>query len=239
MMVEGSGRRGLIEMDQEWQEKLVAGDGGKTCQVNSSLNVEGDRGPGLKGFCWEMVVEGSGRRVLIEMDQEWQEKLVAGDGGKTALDMTILFEDPFKILEQTPFNLAYKSLDTTIDLARADWKETSMHHVISIDVLGIKRGDIKVEVEENRVLKVIEEKKADEETNGDKWHRAERISGKFCRQFKLPVNADMENITAQLEDGVLKTSVKKMAHERKQSKVIDIIEQGRSSDDVKSTKATA
>nr|GFA25877.1 hypothetical protein [Tanacetum cinerariifolium] len=71
-----------------------------------------------------------------------------------ALDMIIQFEDPFKILEQTPFNLAYKSLDTMIDLARADWKETSMHHVISIDVPGIKRGDMKVEVEENRVLKV-------------------------------------------------------------------------------------
>ncbi|GJS97032.1 HSP20-like chaperones superfamily protein [Tanacetum coccineum] len=156
-----------------------------------------------------------------------------------ALDMMIPFEDPFKILEQIPFNLAYKSLDTTIDLARADWKETSMHHVISIDVPGIKRGDIKVEVEENRVLKVSGEKKADEETNGDKWHTAERTCGKFCRQFKLPVNANMENITAQLEDGVLKISVTKMAHERKQSQVIDIIEQGRSSDDVKTTKATA
>ncbi|GKC30728.1 HSP20-like chaperones superfamily protein [Tanacetum coccineum] len=156
-----------------------------------------------------------------------------------ALDTMIPFEDPFKILEQIPFNLAYKTLDTTIDLARADWKETSMHHVISIDVPGIKRGDIKVEVEENRVLKVSGEKKADEETNGDKWHTAERTSGKFCRQFKLPVNANMENITAQLEDGVLKISVTKMAHERKQSKVIDIIEQGRSSDDVKTTKATA
>ena len=90
-----------------------------------------------------------------------------------ALEIMIPIEDdPFKILEQIPFNLA-KSLDKTIDLARADWKETSMHHVISIDVPGIKRGDIKVEVEENRVLKVSGERKADEETNGDKWHKAE------------------------------------------------------------------
>ena len=158
---------------------------------------------------------------------------------KPLWDMMIQFEDdPFKILEQIPFNLA-KSHDTTLDLAHTDWKETSMHHVISIDVPGIKRGDIKVEVEENRVLKVSGERKADEETNGDKWHKAERTSGKFCRQFKLPVNADMEHITANLEDGVLKISVTKMAHERKQSKVIDIIEQGRSSDDVITTNATA
>ena len=157
---------------------------------------------------------------------------------KPLWEIMIPFEDPFKILEQIPSNLA-KSLDTTIDLARADWKETSMHHVISIDVPGIKIGDIKVEVEENRVLKVSGERKADEETNGDKWHKAERTSGKFCRQFKLPVNADMENITANLEDGVLKIRVVKMAHERKQSKVIDIIEQGRSGDDSKTTNATA
>ena len=49
----------------------------------------------------------------------------------------------------------------------------------------------------------------------------------------------MEHITANLEDGVLKISVTKMAHERKQSKVIHIIEQGRSGDDVKTTNATA
>ncbi|PWA68391.1 HSP20-like chaperones superfamily protein [Artemisia annua] len=151
-------------------------------------------------------------------------------------DMMIPSEDPFKILEQNPFNLA-KSLET-INLARADWKETSMHHVISLDVPGMKREDIKIEVEENRVLKVSGEKKAEEEADGDKWHRAERTSGKFWRQFKLPANADMENIQAHLEDGVLKIKVPKMAHEKKQSKVIDIMEHGTSGEDIKATKAT-
>ncbi|GJU70097.1 HSP20-like chaperones superfamily protein [Tanacetum coccineum] len=150
-------------------------------------------------------------------------------------DMMIPSEDPFKILEQNPFNLA-KNLET-INLARADWKETSMHHVISLDVPGMKRGDIKIEVEENRVLKVSGEKKAEEEADGDKWHRAERTSGKFWRQFKLPANSDLENITAHLEDGVLKIMVPKMAHEKKQSKVIDIMEHGTSGEDIKATKA--
>ncbi|PWA51687.1 HSP20-like chaperones superfamily protein [Artemisia annua] len=152
-------------------------------------------------------------------------------------DMMIPSEDPFKILEQNPFNLA-KSLET-INLARADWKETSMHHVISLDVPGMKREDIKIEVEENRVLKVSGEKKAEEEADGDKWHRAERTSGKFWRQFKLPANADLENIQAHLEDGVLKIKVPKMAQEKKQSKVIDIMEKGTSGEDIKATKAVA
>nr|GEU89373.1 HSP20-like chaperones superfamily protein [Tanacetum cinerariifolium] len=122
-------------------------------------------------------------------------------------DMMIPSEDPFKILEQNPFSLA-KNLET-INLARADWKETSG------------------------------EKKAEEEADGDKWHRAERASGKFWRQFKLPANSDLENITAHLEDGVLKIKVPKMAHEKKQSKVIDIVEHGTSGEDIKATRAAA
>ncbi|KAK9076493.1 hypothetical protein SSX86_004827 [Deinandra increscens subsp. villosa] len=155
--------------------------------------------------------------------------------------MAIPSEDPFKILEQTPLNLP-KNLDTTIiNLARADWKETAGHHVISLDVPGMKRGDIKIEVEESRVLRVSGERKAEEEEEGEgeKWHRAERTSGKFWRQFRLPGNADMEKITAQIEDGVLRIKVpKKVGEERRQSRVVEIVGGGSSSgEDIKATKA--
>ncbi|KAI3509068.1 hypothetical protein L1887_24094 [Cichorium endivia] len=152
-------------------------------------------------------------------------------------DMMIPTEDPFKILEQNPLHLP-KNLDT-INLARADWKETSGHHEISLDVPGLKREDLKIEVEESRVLKVSGERKAEEEADGDKWHRAERTSGKFWRQFRLPGNADMEKIMAHLEDGVLKIKVPKLAQERKQSRVIDIIGQESSGGDIKATRTPA
>ncbi|KAD3069246.1 hypothetical protein R6Q59_016710 [Mikania micrantha] len=152
-------------------------------------------------------------------------------------DMMIPSEDPFKILEQNPLNIP-KNLDT-INLARADWKETSEHHVITLDVPGMKREDIKIEVEENRVLKVSGERKAEEEADGDKWHRAERTTGKFWRQFRLPANAEMEKISAHLEDGVLKIKVPKLAQVKKQAKVIDITGHGSSGEDIKATKAAA
>ncbi|XP_042753888.1 22.0 kDa heat shock protein [Lactuca sativa] len=152
-------------------------------------------------------------------------------------DMMIPAEDPFKILEHNPLHLP-KNLET-INLARADWKETSGHHEISLDVPGLKREDIKIEVEESRVLKVSGERKAEEEVDGDKWHRAERTSGKFWRQFRLPGNVDMEKIMAHLEDGVLKIKVPKLAHEKKQSRVIDIMGQESSGGDIKATKTAA
>ncbi|XP_071690580.1 16.9 kDa class I heat shock protein 1-like [Rutidosis leptorrhynchoides] len=153
-------------------------------------------------------------------------------------DTIVPFEDPFRILEHNPLDHLTKNMDT-INLARADWKETSTHHVITLDVPGIKREEIKIEVEDNRVLKVSGERKEVAEGEGDKWHRAERTSGKFWRQFRLPGSADMDKISAHLEDGVLKVMVPKVAQEKRQPKVIDIMGKDGVGEDVKTTKSSA
>ncbi|KAK4803173.1 hypothetical protein SAY86_001376 [Trapa natans] len=150
--------------------------------------------------------------------------------------MMIPGDDPFRILEQSPLNIPKGA--ETLAMARADWKETTAEHVIALDIPGIKVEDVKVEVEENRVLRISGERKAEEEVEGEKWHRVERTAGKFWRQFRLPINADPDRIRAHLEDGVLKITVPKLAEEkRKQAKVISIARSGSTGEDVKATKA--
>ncbi|KAF7801259.1 22.0 kDa class IV heat shock protein [Senna tora] len=150
-------------------------------------------------------------------------------------------DDPFRILEQTPLNIPrnFESPPLAL-LARADWKETPNEHLICVDIPGLKKEDVKIEVEENRVVRISGERKGEEEVEGEKWHRAERTSGKFWRQFRLPGNADLEKIKARMEDGVLRIVVPKLGEDkRKQPKVINIAEDENSGQDIKATNKAA
>lgn len=108
-----------------------------------------------------------------------------------------------------------------------DWKETPEAHVFAVDLPGMKKEDVKVEVDENRVLQISGER-INVETDGDgnngkdKWHRVERCRGKFLRRFQLPENAKPDGIKASMENGVLTVTVPKQELKKSQKKLIQI-----------------
>ncbi|XP_047323616.1 18.1 kDa class I heat shock protein-like [Impatiens glandulifera] len=106
--------------------------------------------------------------------------------------------------------------------ARIDWKETPEAHVFTADLPGLKKEEVKVEVEEDRILQISGERNKEQEEKTDKWHRMERSSGKFQRRFRLPEDAKMEQIKATMENGVLKVTVPKEPKKKPEVKSIDI-----------------
>ncbi|XP_056165913.1 17.4 kDa class I heat shock protein-like [Syzygium oleosum] len=106
--------------------------------------------------------------------------------------------------------------------ARIDWKETPEAHVFKVDVPGLKKEEVKVEVEEGRILQISGERSKEKEEKNDKWHRVERSSGKFMRRFRLPENAKMDQIKASMENGVLTVTVPKEEEKKPEVKSIDI-----------------
>ncbi|KAL4610710.1 hypothetical protein ACB092_08G070400 [Castanea dentata] len=92
---------------------------------------------------------------------------------------------------------------------KIDWEETPEAHVFKADLPGLKKEELKVEIEDDRVLQISGERNVEKEEKNDKWHRVERSSGKFLRKFRLPENAKMDQVKVCMENGVLTVTVPK------------------------------
>ena len=106
--------------------------------------------------------------------------------------------------------------------ARIDWKETPEAHVFKADVPGLKKEEVKVEVEDGNILQISGERNKEQEEKTDTWHRVERSSGRFLRRFRLPENAKTEQIRASMENGVLTVTVPKEEVKKPEVKSIQI-----------------
>lgn len=105
---------------------------------------------------------------------------------------------------------------------RVDWKETPEAHIFKADLPGVKKEEVKVEVEEGGILQICGERSKEQEEKNDKWHRVERSSGKFLRRFRLPENAKMDEMKACMENGVLTITVPKEEVKKPEVKTIEI-----------------
>ena len=106
--------------------------------------------------------------------------------------------------------------------ARIDWKETPEAHVFKADLPGVKKEEVKVEVEDGNVLVISGQRSKEEEDKNDRWHRVERSSGQFMRRFRLPEDAKVEQVKAGLENGVLTVTVPKAEGKKPEVKSIQI-----------------
>ena len=101
-----------------------------------------------------------------------------------------------------------------------DIYETDTHEVVlKAELPEMKREDISVTFE-NGVLTLKGERKFEQETKKENYHRVERRHGTFSRSFTLPNTVDPSRIVAAYKDGIL--SIRLPQREEAKPKQIDV-----------------
>lgn len=93
-------------------------------------------------------------------------------------------------------------------LTTAEFQESDKEYILKMDIPGIKKSDIKIEIEDNW-LTVSGERIEEKEEKSTKRHYIESNYGSFMRAFTLPQVIDENKVKAQYADGILKITVSK------------------------------
>ncbi len=79
-------------------------------------------------------------------------------------------------------------------------------YTLEIDLPGVKKENIEISVNDG-ILTISGERKLEKKEEKENYTRIESFFGRFERSFKLPADADSDNIEAKYEDGVLKVFI--------------------------------
>ena len=136
-------------------------------------------------------------------------------------DLVILQDRMNRLFEDATQRRSRADAEAGDEFERADWTpaadiyETESGYLIAMDLPGIDRQALEIDVDENRLL--VKGTRAIDEP---KQHRAERPRGKFLRTFSVPASVEQGKIAAEYKDGVLQIRLPKRTEQK--SKKIDI-----------------
>ena len=136
-------------------------------------------------------------------------------------DLVVLQDRMNRLFEDATQRRSRADAEAGDEFERADWTpaadiyETESGYLIAMDLPGINRQALEIDVDENRLL--VKGTRAIDEP---KQHRAERPRGKFLRTFSVPASVEQGKIAAEYKDGVLQIRLPKRTEQK--SKKIDI-----------------
>ena len=122
--------------------------------------------------------------------------------------------DPFKELQDIErrigavlnINKPVQKVESFTPAVNEKVDENGYH--LEIDLPGVKKENIEISVNDG-ILTISGERKLERKEEKENYTRIESFFGRFERSFKLPADADSDNIEAKYENGVLKLFIPK------------------------------
>lgn len=93
--------------------------------------------------------------------------------------------------------------------------------VTKVDLPGMKKEDVKVEVTDGH-LTISGERKSETEEKKDRYYRSERQYGSFYRAVPLPEGIKLEDVNATFADGVLEVSIPLPEKPQSKSRTVEV-----------------
>jgi HSP20 family protein len=114
---------------------------------------------------------------------------------------SLLRWDPFR--SDTAWGFGTAGYSPSFDL-----KETRDAYVVKADLPGVQDKDLEITVTGN-ALSISGQREEEHREQDDQVYMIERNHGRFTRVVSLPEGADVDNVKAELKDGVLTLQVPK------------------------------
>jgi len=104
---------------------------------------------------------------------------------------------------------------------RADIEETGKEYLVSLELPGIDKNDLKLHIEDNKLF-IKGEKKQSKDIKEAKYVSCERSYGGFQRIFDLSSTIKSNEIEAEYKDGVLKIKLPKTEESKRKEIPINV-----------------
>lgn len=102
-----------------------------------------------------------------------------------------------------------------------DIQEKEDHYEIKVDLPGVDKKDIEVNLEDD-LLSVSGKRDVQTEKEKDGRSYRERFSGSFTRRVRLPEDVNPEKVKATYNNGVLHLALEKQEEARKRNVKVDV-----------------
>lgn len=136
------------------------------------------------------------------------------------------FDEPFWRAFRFPTMRAAEGVNVAAWAPKVDVFEKDNRFVTRVDLPGVKKEDVTVEVI-NGHLALSGTRAHEKEEKKDNVYRTEREYGEFYRAVPLPEGVTFENIKATFADGVLEVTVPLPARVQPAARKVEINEPGK------------
>jgi HSP20 family protein len=122
------------------------------------------------------------------------------------------WRNPFSIFGATVAGDAWLASDTSAFAnTYIESRDTAGAYVFSAALPpGVKKEEVRVEVDEGNVLVITGERSVRREEREDRWHHIERSCATFLGRFHLPEDAVVDGVRAAMDGGMLTVTVPKV-----------------------------